>query len=52
LYSVKTGATAFNHVYGVSKWQYNVEHPEEARIFNEAMASFSSVVAMRYCGFL
>jgi hypothetical protein len=44
-YSVKTGAIAFNHVYGVSKWQYNAEHPEEARIFDEAMVSFSSVVA-------
>lgn len=45
LHSVKTGAIAFNHVYGASKWQYMTGHPEEARIFDEAMTSFSSVVA-------
>jgi hypothetical protein len=45
LHSVKTGAIAFNHVYGTSKWDYMAEHPEEARIFNQAMASFSAVVA-------
>ena len=45
LYSVKTGAIAFDHVYGASKWQYMSDHPDEARIFDEAMASFSSVVA-------
>jgi len=45
MYSVKTGATAFNHVYGVSKWQFHAEHTEEARIFDEAMASFNTVVA-------
>jgi len=44
-YSIKTGAIAFNHVYGASKWQYNAEHPEEARIFAEAMASFNTVTA-------
>jgi len=44
-YSIKTGAIAFNHVYGASKWQYNAEHPEEARIFAEAMASFNRVTA-------
>lgn len=45
LHSVKTGAIAFNHVYGASKWQYMTKHPDEATIFDEAMASFSSVVA-------
>ncbi len=45
LYSVKSGATAFNRVYGTSKWQYMTEHPDEAGIFNAAMGSFSSVVA-------
>jgi|SRR5581483_7195821 len=45
LHSVRTGATAFNQVYGTSKWQYMTEHPDEAAIFNAAMASFSSVVA-------
>ncbi len=45
LHSVETGAIAFDHVYGASKWQYMAEHPAEAKIFNEAMSSFSSVVA-------
>jgi hypothetical protein len=45
LYSVKTGATAFDHVFGVSKWQYNAEHPKEATAFDEAMASFNSIIA-------
>src|SRR5262249_22513080 len=26
LYAVKTGATAFDHVFGVSRWQYNANH--------------------------
>ena len=50
LYSVKTGAIAFNHVYGASKWQYMHEHTEEARIFDEAMASVSSVFAAAIVG--
>ena len=45
LHSVETGAIAFNHVYGASKWQYMAEHPDEAKIFDAAMSSFSSVVA-------
>lgn len=45
LHSVETGAIAFNHVYGASKWQYMAEHSDEARIFDAAMSSFSSVVA-------
>jgi hypothetical protein len=45
LHSVKTGGIAFNHVYGASKWQYMADHPEEAKVFDAAMSSFSSVVA-------
>src|ERR1700686_801721 len=45
LHSVETGAIAFNQVYGASKWQYMAEHPDEAKIFDAAMSSFSSVVA-------
>lgn len=50
LYSVQTGAIAFNHVYGESKWRYMEQHPEEAMIFNHAMASFSFVVAAAVAG--
>jgi hypothetical protein len=45
MYSVKTGATAFDHVYDVSRWQFNTEHRQDGRIFDEAMASFSTAVA-------
>ena len=50
LYSVRTGAIAFNHVFGASKWEYMTQHPDEARIFDEAMGSFSSVVAEAIVG--
>ena len=45
LYSVQTGAIAFDHVFGMSRRQYNAEHPKEARAFDEAMASFNSIIA-------
>jgi hypothetical protein len=45
LHSVTTGGIAFNHVFGKSLWQHMTEHPPSARIFDEAMTSFSSVVA-------
>jgi 2-polyprenyl-3-methyl-5-hydroxy-6-metoxy-1,4-benzoquinol methylase len=44
-YSLNSGATAFNHVYGKSKWEYMTEHADEARIFDQAMASFGGVAA-------
>ncbi|HEV3145023.1 MAG TPA: methyltransferase [Gemmataceae bacterium] len=36
-YSVRTGRPAFEHVYGNPVFQYLSEHPEKARIFDEAM---------------
>jgi len=45
LYCVKTGAIAFDHIFGVSRWQYNAEHPEHASAFDEAIASFNSLIA-------
>jgi hypothetical protein len=44
LHSIKTGEIAFDHLFGMDVWQYRAQHPEEGRIFDEAMASFSSVV--------
>ena len=41
LYSVKTGLPAFEHVFGVPRFRYFADHPEDARIFNEAMTSRS-----------
>jgi hypothetical protein len=41
LYSVRTGQPAFDHVFGVPQFRYFAEHPEAARLFNEAMMSRS-----------
>lgn len=43
LYSVKTGETAFAHVFGMEAFPYLDGHPEAARIFNQAMTSASAV---------
>jgi hypothetical protein len=41
LHSVRTGETAFDHVFGVSPWEYFGNHPEESEVFNGAMTSIS-----------
>jgi precorrin-6B methylase 2 len=43
-HSVRTGEVAFDHLFGMDVWQYRARHPEEGRVFDEAMTSFSSVV--------
>lgn len=45
LQSVQTGETAFDQVYGMSRYQYLEQYPEAARSFNQAMASISSQLA-------
>jgi len=37
LHSVRTGETAFDHVFGMGTFDYFARHPEAAAIFNEAM---------------
>jgi hypothetical protein len=39
LHTVQTGATAFDHVHGCSVWDYRSRNPDEAGIFDRAMAS-------------
>jgi SAM-dependent methyltransferase len=39
LYAVQTGTIAFDHVHGSGVWEYRAQRPEEARIFDRAMAS-------------
>ena len=41
LHSVKTGETAFDHVHGMSFWDYLGKHPEDGRLFDESMTNFS-----------
>ncbi|MDB5921850.1 MAG: O-methyltransferase, family 2 [Betaproteobacteria bacterium] len=40
LYTVKTGETAFDKVFGVSLFGYLAQHPAEAKLFGEAMIGF------------
>jgi hypothetical protein len=39
LHSVATGEIAFDHVFGTGVWKYQALHPEQAKIFDEAMAN-------------
>jgi O-methyltransferase domain/Dimerisation domain len=41
LYSVKTGKPAFEHIFGMPRFRYFADHPQDARIFSEAMTSRS-----------
>ncbi len=43
MHSVGTGETAFDHVFGMGVWQYRAQHPEHARIFDQAMANLGGV---------
>jgi hypothetical protein len=42
LYSVTTGETAFEHVWGRPNWEYRAHHPGANATFNAAMISASS----------
>jgi hypothetical protein len=37
LYSVQTDKPAFDHIYGMSHWDYLEANPDKARIFHDAM---------------
>jgi hypothetical protein len=39
LHAVQTGDTAFVHLHDCNVWDYRSQHPDEARIFDRAMAS-------------
>jgi hypothetical protein len=42
-HSVRTGAPAFDHVFGAPFFDYLSTHPEAGAIFNQGMANFSAV---------
>lgn len=44
LYSVKTGEIAFNHRFGMPVWEFFAANPENARIFDNAMAHLTTSV--------
>lgn len=40
-HSVRTGQSATEHVFGMPDFEYMKLHPEEAKLFNDAMRSHS-----------
>jgi tRNA A58 N-methylase Trm61 len=46
LHTVRTGEMAQSHVHGTSPFEYFEKHPEEGKVFDEAMAAFTALVAM------
>ncbi len=43
-HSLKTGESAFEAVHGMDAWRFGLEHPEFARVFNDAMTSIAGSV--------
>lgn len=41
-YSVRTGKPAFDHVHGMSKWEYGQRHPEDGALFDRMLAETRS----------
>jgi O-methyltransferase domain/Dimerisation domain len=50
-HSVKTGESAFRHIFGANTYEYVSQHPEHAKVFNEAMANLTGFynAAVRDC---
>ena len=44
-YSLRTGKPAFDHVFGMPRWQARAENPEAATRFNQAMVEISNRIA-------
>jgi hypothetical protein len=45
LHSVRTGESAFHHIFGMDVWQYATQNPEAAALFNVAMTELTTQVA-------
>jgi hypothetical protein len=50
LYSVRTGEPARTKVFGMDGWEYLKQHPEQARIFDDAMTDMSAIVGPMVAG--
>jgi hypothetical protein len=44
LHSVRTGGIAFDHAFGENCWDFFAKHPENAKIFNDAMSGMTAQV--------
>ena len=40
-YSLRTGHSAFEHVFGCDPWAYRADHPQYSTLFNEAMQALT-----------
>ena len=45
MHSVRTGETAFEHVFGQDVWSYRAQHPAHGRAFDEAMRNLAAPFA-------
>ncbi len=43
-HSVATGQTAFDHLHGMSVWEYRERNPDEGRLFQDAMTATTMLV--------
>jgi hypothetical protein len=43
-HSVRTGEPAVEHIFGMGAYDYLSQHPDEATLFNAAMASFAATI--------
>jgi hypothetical protein len=43
-HSVRTGRPAVEHIFGMGAYEYLGQHPDEAALFNAAMASFAATM--------
>jgi hypothetical protein len=50
LHSVRTGEPARTKVFGMDGWEYLKQHPELARIFDDAMTDMSAIVGPMVAG--
>jgi SAM-dependent methyltransferase len=41
LYSVRTGKSAFDHVFGMNRYEYHQHHPDTGQLFDRAMADLA-----------
>lgn len=46
MHSVRTGETAFDHVFGEGCFDYLAKHPDESAVFNEGMTGFTSSISV------
>jgi O-methyltransferase domain/Dimerisation domain len=47
LHSVETGEPAYQHVFGLTAWEYRAQHPETAALFDHFMTESTASVALR-----